>query len=92
MCNNLLHRIITADKREYLILSCCRAVVRHLTPEGGGGTPGNSWWGVCRPVPQILTQFQTKKCNFPHRFSDQTSKILTRFETWPLYRNYVIIT
>ena len=27
--------------------------------------------GVCRPVPQILqTQFPTKKCNFPHPFSD----------------------
>ena len=30
--------------------------------------------GVCRPVPQILTRFQTKKCDFPHRFSDQTSQ------------------
>ena len=25
--------------------------------------------GVCRPVLQILTRFQTKKCNFPHPFS-----------------------
>ena len=32
--------------------------------------------GVCRPVVQILTLFQTKTCNFPHPFSDQTSKIL----------------
>ena len=48
--------------------------------------------GVCRPVLQILTLFQTKKCNFPHPFSDQTSKIHTRFQTWPLGRNYVIIT
>ena len=31
--------------------------------------------GVCRPVLQILTLFQTKKCNFPPPFSDQTSKI-----------------
>ena len=44
--------------------------------------------GVCRPV----LQFQTKKCNFPHPFSDQTSKIHARFQTWPLNRNYVIIT
>ena len=29
-------------------------------------------------VLQILTQFQTQKCNFPHPFSDQTSKIHTR--------------
>ena len=32
--------------------------------------------GVCRPVVQILTLFQIKTCNFPHPFSDQTSKIL----------------
>ena len=37
--------------------------------------------GVCRPVLQILTRFQTKKCNFPHPFSDQTSKIHTCFQT-----------
>ena len=48
--------------------------------EGGGLT------GVC------LTLFQTKKCHFPHLFSDQTSKIHTHFQTLPLGRNYVIIT
>ena len=48
--------------------------------------------GVCRLVLQILTRFQTKKCNFPHPFSDQTSKIHICFQTWPLGRNYVIIT
>ena len=47
---------------------------------------------VCRPVLQILTLFQTKKCNFPHPFSDQTFEIHTRFQTCPLGRNYVIIT
>ena len=47
---------------------------------------------VCCPFLQILTRFQTQKCNFPHPFSDQTSKIHTRFQTWPLGRNYVIIT
>ena len=58
--------------------------------------PGRYSWeflvGVCRPVLQILTLFQTKKCNFPHPFLDQTSKIHTRFQTCPLGRNYVIIT
>ena len=40
-------------------------------PGGGGGTlPGIPLVGVCRPVPQILTRFQTKKFNFPHMFSD----------------------
>ena len=48
--------------------------------------------GVFPPVLQILTQFQTKKCHFPRPFSDQTSKIHTRLENWPLGRNYVIIT
>ena len=33
-----------------------------------------------------------QKYNFPHPFSDQTSKIHIRFQTWPLGRNYVIIT
>ena len=47
---------------------------------------------VCCPVLQILALFQTKKCNFPHPFSDQTSKIHTHFQTGPLGRNYVIIT
>ena len=57
------------------------------SPEGGGG--GYSWEflaGLC------LTLFQTKRCHFPHLFSDQTSKIHTRFQTLPLGRNYVIIT
>ena len=35
-------------------------------------------------------RFQTKKCNSPHPFADQTSEIHTRFQTWPLGRNYVI--
>ena len=57
-----------------------------------GGTPGNSWWEGCLPILQILTRFQTQKCTFPHQFSDQTSKIHTRFQTWPLGRNFVIVT
>ena len=43
----------------------------------------------CPWVLQILTLFQTKKCHFRDPFSDQTSKIHTRFQTWPLGRNYV---
>ena len=58
--------------------------------------PGGYSWeflvGVCRPVLQILTLFQTKKYNFPHPLSDQTPKIHTRFQSWPFGRNYVIIT
>ena len=36
--------------------------------------------GVCSPVLQILTQFQTKIFYFPHPFSDLASKIHTRFQ------------
>ena len=57
-----------------------------------GSTPGNSWLGCVARFLQILTLFQNKKYNFPHPFSDQTSKIHTRFQTWRLGRNYVIIT
>ena len=45
--------------------------IRLLPPRGGGGA--YSWEflvRVCRPVLQILTLFQTKKCNFPYPFSD----------------------
>ena len=47
--------------------------------------------GVYRPVLQILPM-QTKKCNFSHPFSDQTSKIHIRFQIWALGKNNVIIT
>ena len=58
--------------------------------------PGGYSWqflvGVCRPVSKSWTYFRTKKCHFPDPFSGQTSKIYTHFQTWPLGRNYVIIT
>ena len=43
-------------------------------PGGGGGYFSEFEVGVCRPVPQILTQFQTKIFRFPHPFSDLDSK------------------
>ena len=55
-----------------------------MVARGAGGGEGYSWKflvGVCRLVLQIPTWFQTKKCNFPHPFSDYTSKIHTRFRT-----------
>ena len=69
-----------------------RTALKRVPGVGGGGDSWEFLVGVCRPVLQILTRFQTKKCNFPHPFSDQTSKIHTRFQTCPLGRNYVIIT
>ena len=63
-------------------------------PMHANGFFGYTWEflvGVCRLVFQILTLFHTKKCNLPDPFSDQTSKIHTCFQTWPLGRNYVVI-
>ena len=42
-------------------------------PGGGGGrgrTPGNSWLVFAARFSKYLTLFQTKKCNFPHPFSE----------------------
>ena len=78
----------------------------------GGGWGGGGWLyslasfeGVCRPVLQILTLFETKTCHTKtcHTFADLTSKIHTSFKTWRrtvtkrnihVYedRNYLIIT
>ena len=54
--------------------------LKHFTPwslkaRGGGGwgrgrTPGNSWLVFAARFSKYLTLFQTKKCNFPHPFSE----------------------
>ena len=49
-----------------------------LIPGGGGVLLGILGGGWC-PVLRILTLLQTKKCHFPHPFSDQISKIHTHF-------------
>ena len=46
------------------------------------GYPSEFLVGVCRLLPQILTQFQTKIYHFPHPFSHLASKIHTRFQTF----------
>ena len=56
-----------------------RHLKNHMTR---GGYSSEVLVGVCRPVPQILTQFQTKIFHFPHPFSDLTSKIHTHFQTF----------
>ena len=61
-----------------------------ITP-GGGVLLGILGGGVAPGSPS-LTRSQTKKCNFPHPFSDQTFKIHTRFQIWPLGRSYVKVT
>ena len=50
---------------------------------------------VCSPVLQILTLFdlfRPKNVIFHSRFHTRPLKIHTRFQTWPLGRNYLIIT
>ena len=51
---------------------------RIITGGGGGGHSSEFLVGVCHLVPQI----QTKIFHFPHLFSDQASKIHTRFQTF----------
>ena len=63
--------------------------------DGGGGWRYSSEFlvGVCRPVSQILTQFQTKIFHFPHPFSDLVSKIHTRCQTFVVSKlNFASIT
>ena len=53
----------------HLTAVCEKYECKHTIPIPGG----YSWKflvGVYLPVLQILTWFQTKKCNFPHPFSD----------------------
>ena len=47
-------------------------------PGGGGGTPGNSSWGVPSGSPNSDPISDPKKCHFLHPFSDQTFKIHDR--------------
>ena len=61
-------------------------------PGGGGGVLLGILGGGVAPGSPSLTRSQTKKCNFPHPFSDQTFKIHTRFQMWPLGRSYVMVT
>ena len=80
----------TTQKRNFSVTLGGGVLLRII---GGGG--------VCRPVLQILTLFQTKTCHFPHPFSDPTSKINTSFQKWWRSQNatylftktkYIIIT
>ena len=47
--------------------------------------------GMCRPVPQILSLFQAKNVTFHTRFQTRPLQSTPVF-SWPLSRNYVIIT
>ena len=69
-----------------------RCSLQHI---GTTTSRGFSWEflvGVCRPVLQILTLFQTKKWHFPHPFSDLAFKIHTHFQTWFFLTNSIKIS
>ena len=51
----------------------------NVGPGAGGGGLFLGILGGCVPPG---SSNQTKKCHFPHPFSDQTSKIHTRFHNW----------
>ena len=59
-------------------------------PGRGGGGSGEFLVGVCAARVSKSSLFPTKTGNFPHPFSDHTSKIHTHFQ--PLGGNNVIIT
>ena len=59
---------------------------------GGRVLLGILGWRVPPSSPNPDPISDQKKCNLPHPVSDQTSKIHARFQTWPLSRNFVIIT
>ena len=80
-----------SESRCAKLFTAVQHITSSSTPRSGKRGGWYTWEfsvEVCHLILQILTLFQTKKCNFPH----QTSKIHTCFQTWPLGRNYVIIT
>ena len=57
------------------------AITHLLLPPGGESTTGNSWWGCAARFSKSWPYFRPKNVIYH-----------TRFLTWPLGRNYVIIT
>ena len=57
----------------------------------GGGYSSEFSVGVCHPVPQILSQFQTKHASFPHRFQTCPLKSMPVFRPF-LFKELVKLT
>lgn len=80
MYTDIVKQVLRHSSKYYLLYKVTK-------PEGYSR---ESLMGVCRPILQILTLFQTKKYHFLHPFLDLASKIHTLFQIYPI-RNYVII-
>ena len=46
---------------------------------GGGGYFQKNWEGVCGTLPETLTLFKTKICDFPYPISDQIKNLIPYF-------------
>ena len=86
--NNVMTSLLSTLVSRISLNSLWLCVNESSRKPGGGGVSREFLVGMCPPLLQVLTLFQTKQCHFPHLFSDQTAKIHTRFQTWPLGRNY----
>ena len=71
-------------------LSRNSCIFKGIIKPAGGLLPG-ILGGSVPPGSPNPDPIQTLKCYFPHPFSDQTSKIHTHFQTWPLGRNYYLV-
>ena len=70
---------------------------------GGGGYFQKNWVGVCHTLPEILTLFQTKICDFPYPISDLIKNLIPYFRpealepgAWPervtsCYGTYTVV-
>ena len=67
--------------QHYILSDDYDDIILHPAPDPRRGYFYEFLVGLCHPVLQILSLFQTKKCHFPHWFSD-ISKIHTYFQTW----------
>ena len=47
--------------------------------KGWGGYLQKNWVGVCSALPETLTLFQTKICDFPHPISDLINNLIPYF-------------
>ena len=50
-----------------------------FTPGGGAGASKKNWMGVCGPLPETLTLFHTKICDFHYPISDLIKNLIPYF-------------